>query len=53
MAKPTKKKRKSNSPAVCNKVLSEGMKAGDPKQAMTEYWDCRREHAPKKPKRTK
>ena len=51
MAKPTKKKRKSNSPAVCNKVLSEGMKAGDPKEAMSAYWSCRRSHEKKKSKK--
>ena len=45
-----KKRRKQNVPKVCNELLSQKMKEGNPKVAMRAYWSCRREHAPvKKP----
>lgn len=44
--KPKKKRkgRKANVPEVCNLVLSEQMKKGNRKGAMSAYWRCRKDH---------
>jgi hypothetical protein len=54
MPQPTTKKkrkgRKQQVPEACRIGLSNDMKdGGDRKQAMANYWDCRREHEHKKP----